>query len=470
MLCLAAVGGAAMWWLGGCAASTASKTIVSTAGTGGAGGAGGSYGEGCGPVAYGGTPADSGVVIATGGAGGETDAGDAGDVAATLAVCGVPQGSAADAQGLATDDTAFALAFFPPAAAAVGAGSNVIVSPYSLSAMLMMLDVGAAGETDAQIESVLGLSANAATLAPAYAALTCGDEVDGDSTGNQLSIANSVWAQESIPFEPSFLSVLSSGYAAPVESVDFSASTVTSTINQWISTATQGQIPSFLQPGDVGPSTRFVLIDAVYFKGTWAQGFDLSETRLLPFTLSNGTTVQVPTMDGELAPRVGYSKTFTTIELPYTGNALAMDILVPNSLADLEASLTPDLLTAAIAQLGPSTATELQMPKFSFKTRLPLAPVLSGLGMPDAFDPAKADLAGIDGAEDLYVDLALQEATVEVDEEGTVAAAVTAGGGDCFNFVPEPLTISSPFLFLIRDIRSGSILFMGHVLDPRQGS
>jgi serpin B len=391
-------------------------------------------------------------------------------------VCSAPQGSAADAQQLATADTDFALAFYPSAVTAAGAGQNLIVSPYSVSATLTMVDTGAAGETDAQIQSVLHLPGNGATIAPAYAALACADETDGTGNGNQLSLANTVWTQQGATFEPAFLSVLSTGYDAPLQQVDFAGDTAgaESDINAWVSQQTQGQIPALLQGGDISAKTRLVLVDAVYFKGKWAAAFDASRTAPQPFTLPDGTQASVPTMSGTVNLGTGQATGLSVYELPYQGGALAMDFLLPTkggSLASLETSLTGDSLTAALSSIAPAQQVELLLPKFSFQTRLELAPLLAAMGMPDLFDPTKANLSGMDGAEDLSVDDVVQVATVEVDESGTVATAATSADTcSCEGEeVPPTVAIDEPFVFLIRDTRSGSILFIGHVVDPRQG-
>jgi serpin B len=405
------------------------------------------------------------------------DATDAGPPSPPPAVCSAPQSSASAAESLASDDTAFAIALYGPAAAVVGAGQNVIVSPYSVSAVMTMVDVGAAGETDTQMQAVLHLPGNAATVAPAYAALACEDETDGSSEGNQLSLANSVWCQEGTMFEPAFLSVLSTGYDAPMQQVDFIGDTggATTAINQWVSQETQAEIPTLLQPGDLDTTTRIVLVNAVYFKGAWESGFDPSKTSPLPFTLSDGTVVPVPTMDGDVALATGTPSQsgFATYELAYKGGSLAMDFLVPQGpLSSLESSLTPALLDSALASLGAPYAFELRLPKFSFNDRLKLNAVLAGLGMTDLFERNVADLSGIDGAMDLYVSFVIQQAMVEVDEQGTVAAAATAAGGARGSVTvetPQLLAINQPFLFLIRDVKNGSLLFMGRVEDPRQG-
>jgi serpin B len=339
-----------------------------------------------------------------------------------------------------------------------------------------MVDVGAAGETDSQIQTALALTGNGATIAPAYAALACQDETDGTTNGGVLSIANSLWGQQGTTFEPTFLSVLSAGYEAPLQQVDFvgDPAAATGTINGWVSTQTQGEIPTLLQPGDLDSTTRLVLVDAVYFKGTWATGFNASQTGPKPFTLADGSQASVPTMDALVTLTEGAAQGADIYELGYEGNGLAMDFILPSagSLADLEARLTPASLGATVASLGsPQSGVELLLPKFSFKTTLALIPILQGLGVTDLFVPHKANLSGMDGAMDLYVSAVVQQAIVEVDESGTVAAAATAASGatDAVVAGPPTVAIDHPFLFLIRDTRNGSILFMGHVEDPRAG-
>jgi serpin B len=385
------------------------------------------------------------------------------------AVCGAPQGSTASVRSLAGDDTAFAVALYGPALMAAGAGRNAIVSPYSVSATLTMVDVGAAGDTDAQIRSVLHLPGNGATVAPAYAALACENETDGSSAGNQLLVANSLWGQQGTAFQPAFLSTLSSGYDAPMQPVDFagSAGAATAAINAWVSKQTQAEIPSLLQPADLDPATRMVVVNAVYFKGVWDTGFDPAHTSPQPFTLADGTQVSVPTMSGSVRFASGSLGGVSVYELPYKGGAMAMDFVVPDgALSDFEASLTPDGLDAALATLGSFSSSEMSLPKFAFTTRHVLTPVLEGLGMTDLFDPLKANLSGISASEPLFVSAIVQQALVEVDEQGTIAAAATQGDvaeGLAENFV----AIDHPFLFLIRDTNAGSILFMGRVEDPR---
>lgn len=400
-------------------------------------------------------------------------------------ICSAPQGSAADVTALASGDTSFALSFFPravaaaSASAAAGTGQNVIVSPYSVSSVLTMIDVGAAGDTDAQLRAALHLPAGGASVAPAYAALACADETAGSADDQQLSLANAIWAQKGKSFEPGFLSTLSHGYDAPLQLVDFAGdlSGAQGAIDAWVSQQTQGQIPLLLQQGDVTARSELVAVNAVYFKGTWDTGFDASQTAPRPFTLSDKTMVSVPTMSG-LVNSVGSGwdpvDDIQLYELPYKGGGLAMDFLMPikGTLVSLEANLTPATLEDALPAPNSRQQADVQLPKFAFQTRLELATLLAGMGMPDLFDPTRANLSGMDGATDLSVDTVVQEATVEVDESGTIATAASSADSCNCGGGASPLTVAidQPFVFLIRDTSSGSILFIGHVEDPRQGS
>jgi serpin B len=379
---------------------------------------------------------------------------------------------------LVTADTAFATSFFVPAVASGGATPvNAVVSPYSVSTAMMMADVGAAGQTDTQIETALSLPANASAEATAYAGLACALETDGSSDGNSLFLADALWGQQDVSFEPTFLNVLSQGYGAPLQTVDFAGnpSGAESTINAWVSQKTQGNITSLLGSSDVSPQTKLVLVNAIYFKGIWADGFDATMTAPRQFTLSDGSTTMVPTMTSTVNLSQSWSSKLLVAELPYKGYALAMDIFMPQgasgSLASFESTLTPDALDTALASLNAPTPTITYFPKFSFTTRIELANVLEGMGISNAFSAGQADFSGMDGAMDLSIGAVVQQALIEVDETGTVAAAATAVSAcdDC-NAVEEPptVTIDQPFLFLIRDRRNGAILFMGHVANPAE--
>jgi serine protease inhibitor len=396
-------------------------------------------------------------------------------------VCSAPTAGGASSRALASANTAFAAAFFSPAVAAAGTRHNLIFSPYSVSTTLTMVDAGAAGDTAGQIQRVLHLPGTATSIAPAYAALACDNETDGTSSGNQLAVANSVWAQQGMGFEHAFVSLLANGYAAPLQQVDFASSPEAATlaIDRWVSSETSGKFPSLLSPEDVDVETRLVLVNAVYFAGTWESGFDPRRTSRRPFTLSDGSSVEVPMMSGSVTAGGATEQMtaggpwVTTIELPYQGGALALDVIMPGgSLSDFEASLTADALTQAIDSAAHAPRkTQVALPKFTFTTKVALAPVLATMGITDVFDPRTADLSGMDGRRDLFVSRVVQQAFVQVDEQGTVAAAATASTVETGAIaVDDTTTINQPFMFVVRDRNSGSILFLGHVEDPRQSS
>lgn len=389
-------------------------------------------------------------------------------------VCSAPQGSSADAQNLASANTTFALSFFPAAAAASGGSTgNVVLSPYSVSAALTMTASGAAGETATQMQNVLHLSATGADVAPSYAALSCADAKAGGSSGNTLSIANALWAQKGEAFEADFEGTLEKGFDAPLQLADFAGdpASAATAINAWASSATQGQIPQLVGSNDVTTETRLVLANAIYFKGTWAEKFDASKTSPQPFTLADGSTSLVETMNGLMDVKASLSADLTLLEMPYQGGDVVMDFLMPTAaggLATFEAGLTPASLAGALQQLGASAADIVYVPKFTQTTQVELKTVLEGMGMTDAFDPAKADFSKMDGAMDLSIGAVVQQARIEVDENGTTAAAATAVDiCNCFA-VTEPNTvhIDHPFVFLLRSTQTGSILFMGQVAQP----
>jgi serpin B len=363
-------------------------------------------------------------------------------------------------------------------AQAGGIGTNAIVSPYGVSDVMMMVDVGAAGRTATQIQKGMLLPGSGSAEASAYAGLACALQSDGSSDGQALDVANALWGQQGVSFQTAFVDVLSQGYGAPLQTVDFASDPTgaTTAVNAWVSQATQRNITGLLGPADVTPRTRLVLVNALYFKGTWATGFDPSMTAPAAFTLPDGSTANVTTMRGTIQVSVHSDTTLLVVELPYEGGALAMDILMPEpqpgDLAGFERTLTsPSLLQALIASLGAPEWDIVHLPKFSFPTRVELGPVLQGMGITDAFMDGVADFSGMDGTRNLSLGAVVQEARIEVDEQGTVAAAgtgVTVCGGCLVVTSPPVVQIDRPFVFLIRDTRTAAILFMGQVVNPGQ--
>jgi len=392
--------------------------------------------------------------------------------------CDVAAGSAVTASQLASGNAAFALQMIPPVTRA--AQGNAFFSPYSISSALAMAAAGAKGDTAAQFWSTLGLpgtSGDPSTAAVAFANLDCRIRTDGNSSGNQVNLANAVYGQKGFPFEAGYLSLLNTDYGAPLQTEDFEndPAKAIQDINGWVSDETAGKIPQLVSPADVDDSTRLLLVNAIYFKGAWRTRFDPNLTQAAPFLVNDSAETGVQTMNA-LVPDVGYAtgSGFAVAELPYTGGELAMDIVLPNGdggLAALEAQLDGGAVLAALGSLRVANL-QISLPKFSISQTIDLVPVLEGLGTEDAFTPA-ADFSGIDGAHDLDISAVVHQAVVDVDETGSTAAAATAviiGTNAVAVPTSIPFTVDHPFLFFIRDLPSGTILFAGHVEDPSQAA
>jgi len=387
------------------------------------------------------------------------------------------QGAAASTNtaALVSSNTEFALSLYGQLGTNDG---NLIFSPYSISTCLGMTYDGARTETAQQMAQALDLSTNQGLVGAGFGALqTELDKLRGED-GIEFTLANGLWTQQGFPFLPDFLGNATSNYQAVVKQVNFvtGADSVRGDINQWVAEKTQGIIVNLLAPGTVTRQTRLVLVNAIYFKGAWASPFSTNATTVQPFHVSPGQTVGVSLMNQ--TEFVGYYKSdsLQAVELPYQGNNVAMVVLLPadaGGLAQLEASLTPQALAQVLTNLAVQSVNVL-LPKFSFQMTANLIPDLQSLGMTDAFIPGVADFSGMDGTNDLSIDVVVHKAFVDVDEAGTVAAAATAVGVGVMAIPGPPpppvFRADHPFLFMIRDTLSGSILFLGRVADPPAAS
>jgi serpin B len=344
---------------------------------------------------------------------------------------------------------------------------NLFFSPYSISAALAMTYAGARGETETQMKETFHFTLPQGVLHPAFHGL----DTDlmrraSDIEGVQLSIANALWGQSGYPFLSDFRTMLAESYDAPLRLTNFADAPAGARmdINNWVSNATNEKIEDLMGPGSINPDTRLVLANAIYFKGTWKVEFDVKKTELAPFHRLDGSQVKVPMMNVKEHFLYTEGMDFQAIELPYTGDALSMVILLPREgmFEDFEAHLSIERLDAILAQLC-SEKVQLAMPKFELTSEFSLADTLAELGMPDAFTGA-ADFSGMDGTRDLFIGHVAHKAYVSVNEEGTEAAAAT--GVSMVPSAPMFMTVDRPFIFLIRDIETGTILFMGRVMDP----
>jgi serpin B len=357
-----------------------------------------------------------------------------------------------------------------------GQVDNLFYSPYSISVALAMTYAGARGETEREMAQTLHFSLPQERLHPAFNALDLqltAQQSEGpageDERPFRLNIANSLWGQAGYDFLPEFLDTLARNYGAGMRLVDFSTQPeeARQVINQWISQKTENKIKDLIPPNAISPSTRLVLANAIYFDGDWWRPFAKEDTHDGAFHLMDGSDVVVPMMSQSAFFSYARGPNYQAIELPYIGDAISMLVLLPDdgALTDVEESLSPEMLSEMLAQLEPSEM-KYSMPKFEFEAFFDLSVVLAGMGMPSAF--GAADFSGMDGTRNLFISSVLHKAFVAVDEEGTEAAAATVVIMDEAAAMEPPLavTVDRPFLFMILDGESGTILFFGRVLNP----
>lgn len=257
-----------------------------------------------------------------------------------------------------------------------------------------------------------------------------------------------------------------------MKTVDFAADpeAARELINLWVEAQTNEKIRDLIPEGVLNELTRLVITNAVYFKAAWLSPFDPANTKNGSFTLLDGTQVEVPMMHQSSSMRAYVSQDVQAVELPYEGGTYSMVALMPTagSLDTFEQSLTAESLQDILNQLERASVT-LSMPKFKFDAAFALNDALEGMGMTDAFDPMKANFSGMDGTTSLYISSALHKAFVDVNEEGTEAAAATAVAIGLTSAPGQSYTImlDHPFLFLIRDNATGTLLFVGRMADPR---
>lgn len=348
---------------------------------------------------------------------------------------------------------------------------NLFLSAYSISTAFAMANAGAAGTTRDEIVNVFRFPLPQERLDPAFGALQHSLDRGNALGGYQLEVANRAWGQRDFPFLAPYVSVTRDHYGAEIQPADFAkdAEAERHIVNAWVQQRTHDRIVDLFPDGSIASNTRLVLANAIYFKGLWAAQFDKSKTRDWPFQLTNGERVSVKTMVQKSHFLVAGNTDAQMIDLPYKGGDLSMWIVLPrhaDGLADLEAGLTVDKLEALRSGLHEQQELDLLLPSFKFSSKFNLPQVLSGMGMPSAFDGYTADFSGIDGRRDLSITGAFHQAFVEVNEEGTEAAAATGISMGETSAAPS-FVADHPFLFLIYDHVTGSILFVGRVIDPR---
>jgi serpin B len=351
-------------------------------------------------------------------------------------------------------------------------GKNVFFSPYSISTALAMTYEAARGKTAEEMQSVFHFPADGQLRKSAFAAIH--NQLNKPDSKFKLSIANALWSQKDFRFLSEYMTTVQQYYAAKATNVDFIGATEESRkiINKWVEDKTNDKIKELLREGILTRSTRLVLTNAIYFKGTWSKPFDKSQTKDGDFRVSATNTIKVPMMhpaDKNATFNYAATSELQILEMPYEGGRLSMLVLLPTGtdLSLLEESLSLAKINDWRSKLK-EQRVNVFMPKFTFDTKYGMHETLAKMGMPTAFDKQRADFSGMTGRPGLYISAVIHQAFVDVNEEGTEAAAATAvvmSGKS----VPPPVPIfraDHPFIFVIQDKENGNILFIGRVVNP----
>ena len=351
---------------------------------------------------------------------------------------------------------------------------NLFFSPESISTALAMTYAGARGQTAEEMAKTLHFSLEQDQLPATYAALVKNLNGAGEKGAYQLRVANALWGQKGHAFLPDFLKVVQDSYGAGLNQVDFVASPekARQTINAWVEKETNDKIQNLLAQGVLTRETNLVLTNAIYFKGTWVTQFNKTATRDEPFLLADGGKVSVPMMNQKSPYKYFQGDAFQVLEMPYQGNDLSMAVFLPREvtgLADLEKQLTAARLADWQSRLRQQKVI-VTLPRFKLTEAFQMENLLAEMGMPLAFNRGEADFSAMDGQRDMYLSAVVHKAFVDVNEEGTEAAAATGvvrrrGLAIIAEEIPV-FRADHPFLFLIRDNRSGSIVFLGRVVNP----
>jgi serpin B len=350
---------------------------------------------------------------------------------------------------------------------------NLFFSPYSISTSLAMTYAGARGNTEKQMAHALHFPGDQNRVHSGFAEVQ--KQLADAGKGIELNVANGLWAQKGHPFLPAFLGVATGSYKANIKQVEFKteAEPARNEINGWVQQQTKDRIQRILPEHSLDALTRLVLVNAIYFKGAWSVPYDKAETSTQSFTLLTGNQVKVPLMHHFDQVKYVEEDDFQGVELPYGKGEFSMVVLLPresDGCAKLESKVSPTLLSRTLGKMN-KQKVEIFVPRFKLESEFGLNGPLSALGMKDAFDRDHADFSGMDGSRMLYITGVFHKAWGEVNEEGTEAAAATAvvvGMRALVKPPPPPPVFRAdhPFIFFIRDTRSGLLLFMGRLAQP----
>jgi serpin B len=382
-----------------------------------------------------------------------------------------PAAPSADVRAVAEDNNRFALDLY--ARLRTGPADNLFFSPASLSTALAMTYAGAGGRTAEQMARVLHFGLPRERLHPAFRDLRRYWDAKDKESGYRLSLANRLWGQQGSHFLPGFLATTREHYGAELAQVDFArqADRARQRINAWIEEQTRRKIQDLIPPGVLDAMTGLVLTNAIYFKGDWTEPFREEATQVAPFHVSAHQQTDAPLMYRQDDFRYWAGAGLKVLELPYGKGDLAMLVLLPDEiegLSTLEAKLTADNLSRWQAGLL-KQEVRVTLPRFRLTSQFQLAAALKAMGMTRAFTPGEADLSGMSSEEGLSLSAVIHKAFVDVNEEGTEAAAATGVEVKSVAAIEGPAVFRAdhPFVFLIRDNRTGGILFLGRLVDPR---
>lgn len=368
-------------------------------------------------------------------------------------------------QQQATGDNAFTFNLFKTVAASNTNGTNLFVSPLSVSMALGMTANGANGQTLTDMRSTLGFNDFTEDQVNSYynKLVTQLPQLDPNTT---LKIANSIWYDQKFSVLPQFIKTDSTYFNAKVQSLDFKAPASVTTINDWVSSQTNGKITKLLP--SISPDEVMFLVNAIYFKSVWKNKFDPAKTQKMPFYTDAANSEQADFMQGNISYNTYYDDGVSVVELPYSNDKYSMVIVMPNnskSISDIAAGLNSTTWQNWMTSLRPVTQM-LALPKFKFSYEIMLNDALTSMGMGNAFS-LSADFTRINVGGGLQISQVRHKAYVAVDEDGTEAAAATSVGIE-LTAAPEELRINRPFIFVIREMKTGLILFTGMVNDPTQ--
>jgi serpin B len=349
-------------------------------------------------------------------------------------------------------------------------GENVFFSPYSISSALAMTYTGAEGTTQQEMQKIFGFAKDKQSQAEAFHMLNKHLDTLNDKT-IELNVANSLWCQDNYDFLDEFLNINKKYYQAGIRKVDFRNNhpEAGKQINQWVEEETNNKIKDLIKEGTLSPSVRMVLANAIYFNGKWAYPFDKSQTRPEMFYMNQNNRKRVLFMHRSVSVKYYEDELAQVVELPYSGKDLSMMIMLPQEVSGihkLEQKLDTGLYNEYQESMF-SKKVDLWLPRFRVETQYNLNQPLKDLGMNSAFS-GDADFSGMTGNKELFISDVAHKAFVEVSEEGTEAAAATGAVMSKTSLVKKvEFRADHPFIYLIKDNRTGSILFMGRLFEPK---